>query len=559
MPAASLDCGMETFEADAVVIGAGVVGLACAAELARRGIDVLVVEKDTAIGSGISSRNSEVIHAGIYYPTGSLKHRLCVEGRRKLYAYLAERGVAHRVTSKLIVATTSSEEVAIDAIYARALANGVEGMRRLSGAEARKLEPELACVAAVESRETGILDTHGYMLALIADIESGGGAVALETKGVRLEILSDGRFSVETSGTAPARIVCRRLVNSAGLAAQSLAQALHGYTTPIPQLTLAKGSYFGCAGKAAFSRLIYPAPVDGGLGVHMTLDLAGRMRFGPDVEWLNGENPDAVDYDVAPARAQSFYAAIRRYWPDLPDGALSPDYAGCRPKLSAAGAAVADFRVDGPSYHGHPGLVHLFGIESPGLTASLAIAERVADEALGCGETRNSVRRAVFFDRDGTLNIDHGYTYRPEDLVWNEGAIDAVRAVNKAGWLAIVATNQSGIGRGLFDEAAMHRFHERMQEELARAGARIDAFYFCPFHPEAAAPAYRHPNHPDRKPNAGMLRRAIADFGIDRTRSLMIGDSEDDLSAARNAGVAGLSYRGGDLGAVIRSAMETSW
>jgi D,D-heptose 1,7-bisphosphate phosphatase len=546
---------METFESDAVVLGAGAVGLACAAELARRGIDVLVLEQSGATGSGVSSRNSEVIHAGIYYPTGSLKHTLCVRGRRKLYAYLTGRGVAHRVTSKLIVATTPAEEAAIDAIHARALANGVEGVRRLSGADARALEPELVCVGAVESRETGILDTHGYMLALAGDIESAGGAIALEAKVIRSEIRDDGRFVIETGGAAPARIACRRLVNSAGLDAQTVALGLEGYAKPVPQLSLAKGSYFCCAGKQAFSRLIYPAPAEGGLGVHVTLDLAGRMRFGPDVEWLDRGDPDAVDYDVAPGRAQVFYDAIRRYWPSLPDGALTPDYAGCRPKLSARGAPAADFRIDGPSFHGHAGLVHLFGIESPGLTASLAIAERVADEALGGAVARGNARRAVFLDRDGTLNVDHGYTFRPEDLVWNEGAIQAVRAANDGGWLVIVATNQSGIGRGFFDEPAMHRFHARMQEELAAAGAHIDAFYHCPFHPEAVIPAYRHPNHPDRKPNPGLLQRAIADYGIDPTQSFMVGNSPDDLAAARAAGVAGLLYEGADLEALVRNAI----
>jgi len=543
---------LDTYETDAVVIGAGAVGLACAAALARRGLEPLVLERTAAIGSGVSSRNSEVVHAGIYYPTGSLKHRLCVEGRRRLYAYLAERRIPHNVCGKWIVATNDAETAAIEAIFTRAVENGVENMRRVP-TSALTDEPQLRCTAAIESLETGIFDSHAYMLALLAEIEAAGGAIAYESRAARAEILPDGRFALDVEGAMPARLIVRTLINAAGLYAQAFAQTLEGFgKEAIPPLYLAKGSYFGCAGKPAFQRLIYPAPVDGGLGVHVTLDLSGRMRFGPDVEWLTTNDPDAVDYGVAIARSESFYDAIRRYWPALPDGALTPDYSGCRPKLSPAGAPAADFRIDGPSLHGHAGLVHLFGIESPGLTASLAIAERAALEVLGAPAERPNLRPAVFFDRDGTLNHDEGYTHRPDDLVWNQGAVEAIRAANDAGYLAIIVTNQSGIGRGYFDEAAMHAFHERMKRDLAAAGASLDAIYFCAHLAEAAVESYRHPDHPDRKPNPGMLKRAIADFGVDPARSLMIGDSPADLAAARAVAIRAAHYEGGDLAALLR-------
>lgn len=547
---------LDTYETDAAVIGAGAVGLACAAALAARGLAPLVLERTGAIGSGVSSRNSEVVHAGIYYPTGSLKHRLCIEGRRRLYAYLNERRIPHRACGKWIVATDDAETAAIEAIYARALENGVENMRRVSAAALAE-EPALSCTAAIESLETGVFDSHAYMLALKGDIEAAGGAIVFDSRVAGGEILPDGRFALIVEGASPTRLIVRTLINAASFHAHAFAHALEGYGARLtPQLHLAKGSYFGCAGRPAFSRLIYPAPVDGGLGVHVTLDLSGRMRFGPDVEWLAHADPDAVDYHVDLARSAGFYAAIRRYWPGLPDGALTPDYAGCRPKLSPSGAPAADFRIDGPALHGHAGLVHLFGIESPGLTASLAIAARAADAALGAAESAAPrLRPAIFFDRDGTLNRDDGYTHRPDDLVWTPGAIEAVGLANAAGYLAIIATNQSGIGRGYFDEPAMHAFHDRMKRELAAAGARVDAIYFCPYVPEAADEAYRHPDHPDRKPNPGMLLRAMADFGVDPLRSAMIGNSPDDLAAARGAGVAGHLYEGGDLAALVRRAI----
>ncbi len=363
---------------DVVVIGAGAVGLAVAAAFARSGREVLVLEAADGIGTGTSSRNSEVIHGGMYYPTGSLRHRMCVEGRRKLYAYLEARSLPHQKRGKLIVATSDSETTKIEAIHATGLRNDVENLKLISGAEAMAWEPNLSCTAALWSPETGIVDSHSYMLALQGDIEDAGGMLAFETPVTRIEHLTGGGFRVHTGGAEPGSVTCRRLVNSAGLYAHRVGRAIEGYPQDlIPKFVLAKGNYFGCAGRPAFTRLIYPAPVEGGLGVHVTLDLAGRMKFGPDVEWLTTTNPDEVDYRVEPRRSDSFYAAIRTYWPGLKDGAILPDYSGCRPKLSGPGEPAADFRIDGPELHGIEGLVNLFGIESPGLTSSLAIADEV--------------------------------------------------------------------------------------------------------------------------------------------------------------------------------------
>lgn len=365
-------------DVDVVVVGAGAVGLAVAAAFARTGHDVLVLEAADGIGTGTSSRNSEVIHAGMYYPTGSLRHRMCVEGRRRLYPYLEARGVRHLKRGKLIVSTSDSETAKIEAIHATGQTNDVESLELITGATAMAWEPALSCSAALWSPETGIVDSHGYMLALQGEIEDHGGTIAFLTPVERVARLGGGNFRVITGGKDAAAITCRVLVNSAGLYAQRVAHGIEGLAdSQIPKLVLAKGNYFGCATRPAFSRLIYPAPVDGGLGVHVTIDLGGRMRFGPDVEWLASNDPDAVDYTVDPTRAQSFYAVIRRYWPGLPDGVITPDYSGCRPKLSGQGEPVADFRIDGPELHGIAGLVNLFGIESPGLTSSLAIAEDV--------------------------------------------------------------------------------------------------------------------------------------------------------------------------------------
>jgi L-2-hydroxyglutarate oxidase LhgO len=357
-----------------LVIGAGIVGLAVARALAERGHDVIVSETEGAIGTGVSSRNSEVIHAGLYYPTGSLRARHCVAGRRMLYAFCQSHGVAHARCGKLVVATSEAETAKIAAIHAQGLANGVENLHLLDGDAARALEPNLACVGALLSEETGIVDSHGLMLALQGDLEARGGMIAFRTP---VEGLSrrDGAWIARFGGASAGEMECDAVVNAASLGAQRIAERTQGYPPErLPRLVLAKGHYFGCTGKAAFRHLIYPAPVDGGLGTHLTLDLAGRMRFGPDVEWI-----DRIDYSVDPGRSAAFTESIRRYWPGLPDGALVPDYAGIRPKLVGRGEAPVDFRVDGPGEHGMAGLVHLFGIESPGLTASLSLAEDVAD------------------------------------------------------------------------------------------------------------------------------------------------------------------------------------
>jgi len=534
-------------EADAVVIGAGVVGLACAFALANAGRDVLILEAARDIGGGISSRNSEVIHAGLYYPTNSLRHRLCVHGRRRLYSYLASRNVAHKKCGKLVVATNEREEAEIAAIYRRAVENRVEGVALISGAEARALEPNLNACAALVSPETGIVDSHGLMRAFLGDIERAGGAIAYDAPVIAGEILSDGRVLLETGGACPMRVVAQSVVNAAGLDATRVARAIRGVPAhTIPQLTLAKGSYFGAAGAPAFQRLIYPAPVDGGLGVHLTLDLAGRMRFGPDVEWLETREPSDVDYAVDPARGESFYEAIRRYWPALKDGALTPDYSGCRPKLTGKGEGAADFRIDGAETHGVKNLVNLFGIESPGLTSSLAIGEQALTRLEGHAPPA-TLKPTLFLDRDGTLNTEIGYAHKPEDLAWIPGAIEAVKMANARGWLAIVVTNQAGIGRGYYDEAAMHAFNARMNEELARENAQINALYFAPHHESSKEARYRHPDHPDRKPNPGMLLRAIREHPVDPLRALMVGDSDTDIAAAANAGLPALHYKHGDL------------
>jgi L-2-hydroxyglutarate oxidase LhgO len=309
----------------------------------------------------------------MYYPAGSLRARHCVQGRRMLYAFCESHGVPHKQCGKLIVATNDLEQAKIEGIYEQGLTNGVEGLSFLTGEEARALEPSLSCTGAVLSRETGIVDSHALMLALQGDLESAGGAIAFHAPVERIARHGTG-WNVIVGGSEPTELPVDAVVNASGLGAQALARATEGYPTErVPPLVLAKGNYFGCLGKPAFSRLIYPAPVDGGLGTHVTLDLAGRMRFGPDVEWIAREA-----YEVDPRRAESFYASIRRYWPGLPDGALVPDYSGIRPKLTGPGEKVADFLIDGPAEHGLPGLVHLFGIESPGLTSSLSLAEDVA-------------------------------------------------------------------------------------------------------------------------------------------------------------------------------------
>jgi len=363
-------------DADAVVIGAGAVGLACARALARTGRSVVVLEPAEWPGAGISSRNSEVIHSGLYYPTGSLKHRMCVEGRRMLYEYLASRSVPHRKCGKLVVATDAAEQDRIEALFALGRANGVEGLSLVSQAQIAELEPEVAATGGLFAAETGVFDTHQYLLALVADIEGAGGHVAYRTPFDGAE--HDGNlFHIRVGGDDSWRFSAPILVNSAGLAALDVARAISGVSDDaIPTYRFARGVYFRHAGRGPFSHLIYPAPVDGGLGVHATLDMEGNLRFGPDVEWLPADlAADALDYTVAEGRAGLFVAAIRRYWPGLQADRLQPDFAGIRPKLSGPGEPAADFRIDRPV----PGLVHLYGIESPGLTSSLALARHVAE------------------------------------------------------------------------------------------------------------------------------------------------------------------------------------
>jgi L-2-hydroxyglutarate oxidase LhgO len=359
-------------EFDCAVIGAGVVGLAVARALALTGREVIVLEAEGAIGTGTSSRNSEVIHAGIYYPKGSLKARLCVEGKRLLYDYAGERGLPHRRCGKLIVATSEAQVAQLSEIMAKAAANGVDDMVLLSGDEARAMEPQLQCLAALHSPSTGIVDSHALMLSLQGDLEGAGGVVALKSSVVGAECLDDGIVLDSIDGT---RLRCRSVVNAAGLGAPALARQFDGLpAAAIPTAYFAKGNYFTLAGRAPFSRLIYPVPETAGLGVHLTLDLGGQAKFGPDVQWV--ESPD--DLVVDPARGNGFYAEVRKYWPGLPDGALVPGYAGIRPKISGPGEAAADFMIAGPALHGVRGLVNLFGIESPGLTSSLAIGDHVA-------------------------------------------------------------------------------------------------------------------------------------------------------------------------------------
>lgn len=356
---------------EVVVIGAGAVGLAIARALALRGREVLILESAARFGSGVSSRNSEVIHAGIYYPRGSLKARLCVAGRDLLYAFCGERGVPHRRYGKLIVATSTAQAGELERIRAGALANGVE-LTPLSGAAARALEPQLTCSAALHSPLTGVIDAHAYMLALLGEAESRGAQLLCDSAVTGVALRADG-FLIALNGGSFS-LEARALVNSAALDAPRVARLMEGFPAAhIPPAHFAKGSYFTLAGRAPFARLVYPLPIPGGLGVHLTLDLAGRARFGPDVEWRG-----APDYEVDAARAQGFYAAVRAWWPALPDGALEPGYAGVRPKITAAGEPAADFRIDGPAAHGVPRLVQLFGIESPGLTSSLAIGAHVA-------------------------------------------------------------------------------------------------------------------------------------------------------------------------------------
>ncbi|MDX2236204.1 MAG: NAD(P)/FAD-dependent oxidoreductase [Hyphomonadaceae bacterium] len=359
-------------DCDVLVVGAGAVGLACGYAAAQAGAAVIVIDKEGSIGAGVSSRNSEVIHAGLHYPPGSLKARLCVRGRRLLYAFLDRFHVAYAKCEKLIVATEASEGPAIAALHARGLENEVEGLRMISRTEALAMEPALACVAALHSAESGVFDSHGYLTALVGAIEAHGGAVVLHTPMLAAERSGDG-FAVHIGGESPAVVTARAVIIAAGLQAQNCAAAVAEYPAhAIPRLHFGKGNYFTLSGPAPFRRLIYPPPIPGALGMHYRLDLGGQARFGPDLEFVDREN-----YAVSVERAPAFYAYVRRFWPSLPDGALAPDYAGIRPKLHGPCEAQTDFRIDDARAHGLPGLVALFGIESPGLTASLAIGEEV--------------------------------------------------------------------------------------------------------------------------------------------------------------------------------------
>jgi L-2-hydroxyglutarate oxidase LhgO len=363
-------------EVDCVVVGAGVVGLAVARALALAGREVIILDAAEGIGTETSSRNSEVIHAGIYYPAGSFMARFCVAGRKALYEYCAERGVPHINCGKLIVATNAEEDAMLGGIKRRAEVNGVEGMCVLTAAEAVALEPNLRCTSALLSPVTGIIDSHAFMLALQGDAENAG-VVPVFFSPVTGGRAVRGGVEIDVGGSEPMSLRCRLLVNSTGLHAPGLAARFVGMPRDrVPDAYFAKGNYFTLSGRSPFSRLIYPVPVPGGLGVHLTIDLGGQARFGPDVQWI-----DTIDYTVDPARADSFYAAVRKYWPDLKDDALQPGYSGIRPKIVPRGAPAQDFVVQGPQTHGVPGLVNLFGIESPGLTASLALADYVVEVA----------------------------------------------------------------------------------------------------------------------------------------------------------------------------------
>ncbi len=367
---------------DCLVVGAGVVGLAIARSLAMAGREVVVLEAEAGIGHGISSRNSEVIHAGIYYPQGSLKARFCVEGRKALYRFCADHGVPHNRCGKILVAASEDQRAQVLAIQKKAAANGVDDLRLIDSPEMKAMEPEVQGVIGLHSPSTGIVDSHALMLALQGDFEAHGGAIAFNTRVVGGEALS-GVVRLRTEGEEASEITANHVVLASGLSSPRIARSITGLSpNTIPASRFAKGSYFSLARRAPFSRLVYPVPEPGGLGTHLTLDISGRGRFGPDVEWLDTDDERTIDYRVDPARAAKFYAAIRRYWPGLRDDELTPDYSGVRPKLSGPGEPDEDFLIQNDRVHGVRGLVALYGIESPGLTSSLAIADHVAQMVL---------------------------------------------------------------------------------------------------------------------------------------------------------------------------------
>jgi len=364
-------------EIECAVIGAGVVGLAAARAMAIAGKEVIIIEAEDAIGTATSSRNSEVIHAGIYYSKDSLKAKMCVAGNKMLYEYCPSHGVPHQACGKMIVATDESQHETLKDLKQKGEDNGVNDLTWLTGDEARQMEPALNTTAALLSPSSGLVDSHALMLAYQGDAEANGAVLALNAPVIGGEVTDRG-IVLETGGSSPMRILCRQIINSGGLFAQKTAASIKGIPTEhIPECHYAKGSYFTLAGRAPFTHLIYPVPVEGGLGVHLTLDLAGQARFGPDVEWV-----DEIDYQVDPRRGDDFYDAVRTYWPELADGALAPGYSGIRPKLGGPGTPAADFVISGPDEHGIQGLVNLFGIESPGLTSSMAIADAVAEKLI---------------------------------------------------------------------------------------------------------------------------------------------------------------------------------
>ena len=378
MTAAPISPASPYPDIDCLVIGAGVIGLAVGRALAHGGREVIVAESQAAIGTGISSRNSEVIHAGIYYPPGSLKARLCVEGKAALYRFCEDFAVHHANCGKIIVAAAREQNATLDTIAERAARNGVADLRRLDASDLAALEPELQGVSGLLSPSTGIIDTHGLMLALQGDLEAHGGTLALGTPVVSARKNANW-IEVTTGGSAGSSFIARTVIIAAGLYAPGLARRFEGLNpSRLPHAFYAKGNYFSLARRAPFSRLIYPVPEPGGLGVHLTLDLGGRARFGPDVEWLSATNPDEIDYTVTPQRADKFYAAIRRYWPGLGDNELAADYSGVRPKIVPAGQPDADFTMIDHADDGMAGVFGLYGIESPGVTSSLAIADYVA-------------------------------------------------------------------------------------------------------------------------------------------------------------------------------------
>ena len=364
-----------TADVEAIVVGAGVVGLAVARALSAAGRETLVLEQHDLIGSEVSSRNSEVIHAGLYYPPGSLRATLCVRGKQMMYEFARENGVAHQAISKLLVATSEAQVPKLKAIQETAVKNGVDDLQPLTAAQARQLEPEVACAAALLSPSTGIIDSHGFMVALEGHITSRGGQVVLNTPVEAIARGGNGLYTLTLGGATPGTITCNSLVLSAGLHVTKLARTLaFGGRYEVPQTYYAKGQYYALSGKSPFGRHIYPMPDGAWLGLHATVDLGGRCKFGPDIEWI-----DAIDYSFDAAKIEKFLDFIRSYYPALDPSQLHADYTGIRPKLYREGEPVPDFRIDGPEMHGFPGLVVLAGIESPGLTSSLAIGDEVSE------------------------------------------------------------------------------------------------------------------------------------------------------------------------------------